>query len=310
MVNSLMAETPVGGVIVVEGHIGPDAGYYGIFDTETEAFVKDIEGANLTWRDDDISTAVYNLQSEIYGYDGKLLKKLDLTESEYISGLTWKDSQRLTVEISSINSEAPETLEIAVDEGESQSQRPEKIRLNGEIIPWDQFPVPEPETFGLTGEDASLYKAAVSQFNREETPGYFYSDGINTDMILPVVNVLGKYTTDEGNTAYVVNFEKCFFFDIGRGLADLNNPVYTTYYLGSLASITLDQAGNLVSFDELGDGEGDSAVYRICGPLTDLAEKFLLVPGGSWREEIIRRVPDVGSYEEMLQQYLNYYFER
>ena len=48
MVNSLMVETPVGGVIVVEGHIGPDVGYYGIFDTETEAFVKDIEGANLT----------------------------------------------------------------------------------------------------------------------------------------------------------------------------------------------------------------------------------------------------------------------
>lgn len=127
MVNSLMAETLVGGVIVVEGHIGPNVGYYGIFDTETEAFVKDIEGANLTWRDDDISTAVYNLHFEIYGYDGKLLKKLDLTESEHISGLTWKDSQRLTVEISSINSEEPETLEIAVDEGESQSQRPEKF---------------------------------------------------------------------------------------------------------------------------------------------------------------------------------------
>lgn len=309
MVNSLMAETPVGGVIVVEGHIGPDAGYYGIFDTETEAFVKDIEGANLSWRDDDISTAAYSIWSEIYGYDGNLLKKLDLSESEYISGLTWKDSQRLTVEISSINSEEPETLEIAVDEGESQSQRPEKIRLNDEIIPWDQFPIPEPEAFSLTGEDASLYKAAVSQFNREETPGYFYSDGINTDMILPVVNVLGKYTTDEGNTAYVVNFVKCFFFDIGSGLADLNNPVYTTYYMNNLASMTLDRDGNLVSFDELGDGEDDSAVYRICGPLTDLAEKSL-APGGSWEKETTYRIPNVGSYEEMLQQYLNYYFEK
>ena len=87
--------------------------------------MKDIEGANLSWRDDDISTAAYSIWSEIYGYDGNLLKKLDLTESEHISGLTWKDSQRLTVEISSINSEEPETLEIAVDEGESQSQRPE-----------------------------------------------------------------------------------------------------------------------------------------------------------------------------------------
>lgn len=310
MVNSLMAETPVGSAIVVEGHIGPNAGYYGIFDTGTEAFVKDIEGANLTWRDDDISTAVYNLQSEIYGYDGNLLKKLDLTESEYISGLTWKDSQHLTVEISSINSEAPETLEIAVDTGAPQSPRPEKIRLDGEIIPWDQFPIPEPEAFGLTGEDASLYKAAVSQFNREETPGYFYSDGTNTDMILPAVNVLGEYTTDEGNTACVVNFVKCFFFDLGSGLADLDNPVYTTYYMGSLASFTLDHDGNLVSFDECGDGEDDSAPYRVCGPLTDIAEKYLAPGGNGWEEGMIRRVPDVGSYEEMLQQYLNYYFEK
>lgn len=154
-----------------------------------------------------------------------------------------------------------------------------------------------------------MYKAAVSQFNREETPGYFYSDGINTDMILPVVNVLGKYTTDEGNTAYVVNFVKCFFLDIGSGLADLNNPVYTTYYMNNLASMTLDRDGNLVSFDELGDGEDDSAVYRICGPLTDLAEKSL-APGGSWEKETTYRIPNVGSYEEMLQQYLNYYFEK
>ena len=50
----------------------PDVGYYGIFDTETETFLKDIEGANLTWRDDDISTAAYSIWSEIYGYDGNL----------------------------------------------------------------------------------------------------------------------------------------------------------------------------------------------------------------------------------------------
>lgn len=306
MINSIMAETPVGSIIVVEGHIGPDAGYYGIFDTETEAFVKDIEGANLSWRDDDISTAAYSIWSEIYGYDGNLLKKLDLSESEYISGLTWKDSQHLTVEISSINSEAPETLEIAVDEGAPQSPRSEKIRLDGEIIPWEQFPIPEAEAFGLTGKDASLYEAAVSQFNRNEAPEYFTSDD-DLDLILPSVGVFGKYSTDEGNTGYVVNFVKCFFYDLGSGLDDLDNPVYTYESLNNLASITLDHDGKLVSFDELGDGKDDSAVYRFCGPLTDIAEK-LLAPGG-WPEESAR-IPDTGSYEEMLQQYLNYYFER
>lgn len=307
MVNSLSAETPVGSAIVVEGHIGPNAGYYGIFDTETETFVKDIEGANLTWRDDDITTAAYNLWCEIYNYDGGQLADLDLSESEYICGLTWKDDQHLTVEIRSINSETPETLEITVGERAPQSQKPEKIRLNGEVIPWNRFPIPEAEAFGLTGEDASLYEAAVSQFNREDTPGYFASDGINTDMILPAVNVVGKYTTDEGNTAYVVNFVQCFFFDLGSGLADLNNPVFTSYYMKSLASFTLDRDGKLVAFDKFGDGEDDSAVYRICGPLTDIAETFLS-PGGWWWEESAR-IPDTTTYEEMLQQYLNYYFE-
>ena len=199
--------------------------------------------------------------------------------------------------------ETPEEspAETAADEGTAQ---PAKIRLNGEVIPWDQFPIPEAEAFCLTGEDASLYEAAVSQFNREKTPEYFTSDG-DLDLILPSVSVFGKYTTDEGNTAYVVNFVKCFFYDLGSGLADLNNPVYTSYYMNNLASFTLDQGGSLIAFDELSDGEDDSAVYEICGPLTDIAEKFL-APGG-WSEESAR-IPDTGSYGEMLQQYLNYYF--
>ncbi len=62
-------------------------------------------------RDDDISTAAYNLWSEIYDYDGNLLADLDLSESAYISGLSWKDSHHLTAEISSIESEEPNILE-------------------------------------------------------------------------------------------------------------------------------------------------------------------------------------------------------
>ena len=184
---------------------------------------------------------------------------------------------------------------------------PQKIHLDGQAISYDRFPIPDAEAFALTGEDASLYQAAVSHFNREAEPGYFASDSVNTDLILPSVSVFGSYTTDEGNTAYVVNFVKCFFYDLGSGLGDLDNPVYTSYNMNNLASFTLDKDGNLVAFDELGDGEEDSAVYQICGPLTDIAEKYLS-PGGGWPEEIAR-VPNANSYEDMLQQYLNFYFE-
>ena len=205
---------------------------------------------------------------------------------------------------------APDTPEqtppINPPENESEPSVSQKIHLDGQAVSYDKFPIPEAETFGLTGEEASLYKGAVSHFNREAEPGYFASDGVNTDLILPSISVLGSYTTDEGNSAYVVNYVKCFFYDLGSGLSDLNSPIYTSYYMNNLASFTLDKDGNLIAFDELHDGEDDSAVYEICGPLTDIAEKFL-APGG-WPEEIAR-IPATDSYEDMLQQYLNYYFE-
>lgn len=108
-VNALMGETQVGTSLVVEGHISPQIAYYGIFDTETETFVKDILGTNLTWRDDDITTAVYDVWSDscIYGYDSQLLARLDLEESQYVYGLTWTDSSHLSVEIADSNSDDP-----------------------------------------------------------------------------------------------------------------------------------------------------------------------------------------------------------
>lgn len=98
-VNALTGATQVGNFLVAEGHINPKNAYYGIFDTEKEAFVKDIIGTNLTWRDDDISTAVYSFWSEIYDYDGNLLGNLELADDEYICGLAWTDSRSLSVEI-------------------------------------------------------------------------------------------------------------------------------------------------------------------------------------------------------------------
>lgn len=207
-----------------------------------------------------------------------------------------------------VESNTPDTPEqttpINPSEDENESALPQKIHLDGQIISYNKFPIPEAEAFALTGEEANLYRAAVNRFNRDETPEYFASDS-SLDLILPSISVLGKYTTDEGNTAYVVNFVKCFFFDLGSGLAHLNNPVYTSTYLNNLASFTLDKDGNLVAFDELGDGEDHSAVYRICGHLTDIADEFLV---SGWPEGIAR-IPGADSYEDMLQQYLNYYFE-
>lgn len=115
-VNSLMGETQVGTFLVVEGHINPNIAYYGIFDTESETFVKDILGTHLTWREDDITTAAYDVWSDscIYGYDGQLLAQLDLAESEYVYSLSWTDSRHLSVNITSATSDELTALDLEV----------------------------------------------------------------------------------------------------------------------------------------------------------------------------------------------------
>lgn len=112
-VNALMSKTQVGNILVVEGHISPNAAYYGIFDTDTETFVKDIIGANFTWRDNDITTAVYNFGSQIYNYESSLLSDLELGEYEYIDNLVWTDRRHLSAEICSLT-DAPYSLELEI----------------------------------------------------------------------------------------------------------------------------------------------------------------------------------------------------
>lgn len=91
----------------------------------------------------------------------------------------------------------------------------------------------------------------------------------------------------------------------------MQNPVYTSTCLNNLAAITLGKNGNLVFFTEAEDGTGDDEfsnfVHGICGPMTGLAEEITAVGGILPKGE--HQVPDMNGYEEMVQQYLNYFFE-
>lgn len=193
-----------------------------------------------------------------------------------------------------------------VPEVEDSPSQPEKISLDGQTLSYSQFPIPEAAAYGLSGEEARLYEAAVSLFNRESCPDYFASDG-ELSLILPGVVLYGQYEAEDGGTVYVVDFERYFIYNLGSGLDDLSSPVYTSDCLGGLASLTLDENGTLTAFDEYGDGEDESAVYRVCGPLTELAEEALQ-PGGV-QEEGKTRIPDAEDAEGLLLPYLNYYFE-
>ena len=81
-INAIEHCEKVGKYIIVECHVGPHNGEYGIFNTETESFEKMIAGHSLTWHSDDITTAIYGFWNEIYNYDGELIAKCDIGQEE------------------------------------------------------------------------------------------------------------------------------------------------------------------------------------------------------------------------------------
>lgn len=187
------------------------------------------------------------------------------------------------------------------------STQPEKISVHGETVAYEQFPIPEAAAYGLTGEEARLYEAAVRQFNREACPEYFASDE-ELSLILPAIVLYGQYEDGQGGTVYLAGLERWFFYNLGSGLSDLAHPVYTSDCLGAgLVSFTLDVNGTLTAFDELKDGEDNTRVYKICGPLTEIAEE-VLQPGGVPAEGKTRTPAEDGA-EALLQPYLDFYFE-
>ena len=99
-INSIVSAFPVGEKIVVECHVGPKNGVYCIFDTVSRSFDGHITGNNLVWYDDNVETAVYALGTEIYTYDGRLIKSYEFEEKEYIYQMEFSDDHtKLNVEI-------------------------------------------------------------------------------------------------------------------------------------------------------------------------------------------------------------------
>lgn len=91
-INNIMSAIPVGDKIILNCHAGPKNGVYCIFDTVTNSFDEDIIGNNLIWFNDHITTAVYSYWSDVYSYDGTLIKSYDLSKSDYIYELAFSDN--------------------------------------------------------------------------------------------------------------------------------------------------------------------------------------------------------------------------
>lgn len=100
--TAVMECTPVGDQIVVECHVGPKNGWYSVYDTQSRAFVRDFAGCNLIWKDDDITTAVYNFWADILNYNGDVIATAALNEGDFIYELAFQDGgTRLAVTICS-----------------------------------------------------------------------------------------------------------------------------------------------------------------------------------------------------------------
>lgn len=75
--NAIMDMYQVGEWIVVETHVNPHVGQYYMLNTYTGNIERVIEGAGLTWRGDELTTAVYSAYNTVYNYKGNVIGTTD-----------------------------------------------------------------------------------------------------------------------------------------------------------------------------------------------------------------------------------------
>lgn len=90
----------VGEELLLECHTGPENNLYLVFDPQTETFVKELAGTHLTWKGEDLTTAVYAFWGDICTWDGTVLTTVDLGTDGYVSGLSFtEDGTQVAVTI-------------------------------------------------------------------------------------------------------------------------------------------------------------------------------------------------------------------
>lgn len=93
--TAIMDATRVGRWIIVDCHVNPHQGIYMFFNTDSADFEYEVVGANLIWREDDLSTAVYSRYNEIYDIWGHMLGSVQEGE---VFGLEFVDDMTVAAE--------------------------------------------------------------------------------------------------------------------------------------------------------------------------------------------------------------------
>ena len=94
-VNAITDAYEVGDWIILDCHVNPHFGMYEFYNTNSGSFEYDIQGANLTWRDDDLSTAVYSMFNEVYDFWGHPIGWVNEGE---VYGVKWIDDKTVGAE--------------------------------------------------------------------------------------------------------------------------------------------------------------------------------------------------------------------
>ena len=127
---------------------------------------------------------------------------------------------------------------------EKQESQPEATKL----------PTPTASMFGLTGREATLYDAAVSQ-------KYPRSDN---DIVLPSLRVRGSFEED-GKTVVICNLHYDFYYDYTGPGWEWNGGGATTYLRAELE--TRSGAEICTGFAEYPSGSLSDWIRDFCGPL-------------------------------------------
>lgn len=191
--------------------------------------------------------------------------------------LTRQKAGESTLSGNTEETEPPAAKEAAIEPAQTQPE--EKQEAQPEVT---KLPTPTASMFGLTGREATLYDAAVSQ-------KYPRSDN---DIVLPSLRVRGSFEED-GKTVVICDLHYDFYYDYTGPDWEWNGGGATT-----VARFELDAPGNVCTgFAEYPSGNLSDWIRDFCGPLaTQKADGAWVLPeaSGDWFPAV----------ENLLQQYL------
>ncbi|MCR4788511.1 MAG: hypothetical protein K5888_07990 [Lachnospiraceae bacterium] len=117
--NAIMDYQIVGDWVILDCHVNPDYGLYVFFNMYYADFVYVIQGANLTWQGDDLSTAVYSLYNDVYDFWGN---EIGWVEEGILSDLRYKDDHTIEAEFSFLDGNDKERTDTQEFEYEPEDQ--------------------------------------------------------------------------------------------------------------------------------------------------------------------------------------------